>query len=235
MDKMGQAIGTIRSVRSKADGCIVFCSYGKDSLVLLDMVYPVFERVVCVFMYFVPGLEHIARWTRWAKVRYPKAEFAEVPHWSLSYIMRSGVYCVADPRVRLMKFSDVVRAVRLKYGLHYVFTGMKKADSMNRRLMLMAYRDTVHRGIAYPLAEWTQKDALAYLRQHRLPAPVRYSLQASGGVGFNLQCMLWMRDNFPDDLERIYRTFPLSRRMLWEYDNKNKDKDDGTGTDSAGT
>ena len=83
---------TIDLVRVKSNEAIVFCSLGKDSLVLLDLLYPRFERVVCVFMYFVPGLEHIERWVNWVKARYPKVEFIQIPHWNLTYILRSGMY-----------------------------------------------------------------------------------------------------------------------------------------------
>ena len=103
---------------------------------------------------------------------------------------------------------------------------MKKADSMNRRLMLKGLEasDYISSFQAYPLADWTQKDVLAYMRQHGIPEPVRYSLKASSGTGFNLDCFLWLRENFPQDLQKIYKTFPLSERILWEYDNKHKQK-----------
>ncbi len=54
--------------------------------------------------------------------------------------------------------------------------------------------------MVYPLADWTQKDILAYMRQYNLPEPVRYSLKASSGVGFNLDCMLWLKRT----IRRIY-------------------------------
>ena len=72
------------------------------------------------------------------------------------------------------------------------------------------------------LRDWTQKDILAYMKQHNLPEPVRYSLKASSGVGFNLDCMLWMEKNYPQDLQRIYKTFPMAERVLWEYHNQQK-------------
>ena len=75
-------------------------------------------------------------------------------------------------------------------------------------------------GLVYPLADFSQKEVLAYMRQHNLPEPIRYSLKASNGIGFSLDCFLWLRDNYPQDLERIYQTFPMSRRILFEYDNK---------------
>lgn len=222
MTKIEQTQKTIDAVRQKEDSAIVFCSFGKDSLVCLDLVYPHFNRIVCVFMYFVPHLEHIDRWLRWVKAKYPKVEFLEIPHWNLSYILRAGLYCVPNPKVKLIKLADVMKAIRLKTGIYHTFLGMKKADSMNRRLMLKGYEEQeyIHNGSVYPLADWTQKDILAYMRQKNLPEPIRYSLKASSGVGFNLDCFLWLRENFPEDLRRIYATFPLSERILFEHDNK---------------
>lgn len=209
-------------VRQKTDEVLLFLSLGKDSLALLDMIYPKFERIVCVFMYFIKGLEHIERWVGWVKARYPKIEFVQVPHWNLTYILRGGMYCVPNTRVKLLKLADVVKAMQLKYGIHYAFLGMKKADGMNRRLMLKGYEANGYEnnGMCYPLADYTQKEVLAHMRQHNLPQPIRYSLKASNGVGFSLDCFLWLRENYPQDLERIYQVFPMSRRILFEYDNK---------------
>ena len=221
---MEQTYRTINAVKEESDSVIVFCSLGKDSLVTLDLVYPLFRRVVCVFMYFVPHLEHIERWVNWVKARYPKVEFMQVPHWNLSYILRGGLYCVPNPNVKLIKLADVIKAVRLKTGIGYACLGMKKADGMNRRLMLKGYAENeyINNGIVYPLANWTQKDVLSYMKQHGLPEPVRYSLKASSGTGFNIDCFLWLREHFPEDLQKIYKTFPMSERILFEYDNKQK-------------
>ena len=226
MTRIETAKTSIAAVRERSDSCILFCSLGKDSLVLLDMLYPKFERVVCVFMYFVEGLEHIERWVGWVKSKYPKIEFVQIPHWNLTYILRYGMYSVANPKVKILKLADVVKAMRLKYDIHYVFLGMKKADGMNRNLMLKGYeaKNYENNGMVYPLADWNQRDILAYMRQKRLPQPVRYSLKASNGVGFNLDCFLWLRENYPQDLEKIYKTFPMSERILWEYDQQHKEQ-----------
>lgn len=211
-------------IRVKSSEAILFCSLGKDSLVLLDLIYPKFDRVVCVFMYFVEGLEHIERYIKWVKAKYPKVEFIQVPHWNLTYILRSGMYCVPNPEIKLLKLADVVKAMQLKYGIYYTFIGMKKADGMNRRLMLKGYEGNGYEnnGLCYPLADWTQKDILAYMKQNRLPEPVRYSLKASNGVGFNLDCFLWLRERYPQDLQKIIKVFPMSERILFEYDNGTK-------------
>ena len=227
MNPIVSAQKSIDRVCSVTDSAMLFCSFGKDSLVLLDMLYPKFKRILCVFMYFVKGLDHIERWIKWAQAKYPNAEFVQVPHWNLTYILRSGLYCVANPNVRVMKLADVVKAMRLKYGIGYCFLGMKKADGMNRRLMLKGYEESYYEnaGLVYPLADWTQKDILAYMKQHNLPSPIRYSLKASSGVGFNEDCLLWMRENYPQDLAKIYKVFPMAERVLFEYDRKQEEQE----------
>lgn len=221
MNRVEQANHCIDLIRVKSGEAILFCSLGKDSLVLLDLIYPKFDRIVCVFMYFVPGLEHIERWIGWVKSKYPKIEFVQVPHWNLTYILRGGMYCVANPKIKLLKLVDVVKAMQLKYGIYYTFLGMKKADGMNRRLMLKGYEANGYenKGLCYPLADWNQRDVLAYMKQKRLPEPVRYGNKASNGIGFNIDCFLWLRKNYPGDLQKIIKAFPMSERILFEYDN----------------
>lgn len=225
-------------VSQDADSCILMCSLGKDSIVTLDLIYPHFKRIVCCFMAFVHGLEHIERWKRWVTARYPKVEMVEIPHWNLTYILRSGLYCTPHPGQKLLKLADVIKALRMKYGISWVFLGMKKADSMNRNLMITRFKDKHYtdNGQAYPLADFTQKQIVQYMRMHNLPEPVMYSLSTSGdeakvgkasnGIGFNIDCMLWLREKFPEDLEKIYAVFPLSRRVLLEHDYQQKKKED---------
>lgn len=204
----------------KSDECLCFCSLGKDSLVLLDLIYPKFKRVVCVFMYFVKDLEHVNRWINWVKSKYPMVEFVQVPHWNLTHLLRSGMYCTPNPKIKLLKLADVIEAMRLRTGVYYTFLGMKKADSMNRRLMLKTYTNYENGGNVYPLADWTQKDILGYMKQNKLPMPVRYSNNASGGIGFNIECFLWLEKNFPNDLKKIITAFPMSERILFEHKSK---------------
>ena len=202
------------------------CSLGKDSLVTLDLVYPHFERVVCVFMYFVKDLDHINGWIRWVKKKYPKVEFMQVPHWNLTYILRGGLYCVPNPKVKLWNLSKTIEALRLKTNCYYVFLGMKKADGMNRNLMLKGYEANGYenKGLVYPLASWTQKDVLAYMKQKRLPQPVRYSSKAGGGVGFSEETFTWLEKHYPQDLQKIYKVFPMSERILFEQNYKQDNK-----------
>jgi len=220
MNIIAQTQNSIDRIRERTDTAILFCSFGKDSLVLLDLLAPRFNKVICVFMYFVQGLEHIEKYIRWTKVKYPNIEVEQIPHWNLTYILRNGMFCARNPKVKLLKLADIDKVIRLKYGINYAFYGMKKADGMNRRLMLNTYENYENRGMVYPLADWKQKDILSYIKFHKIPEPVRYSKNASGGVGFNLDCFLYIRKNYPQDLHKIYKAFPMSEKILIDYDNK---------------
>ena len=216
-------------VSSQTDTCILMCSLGKDSIVTLDMIAPRFKHIIACFMAFVHGLEHIERWKNWVTARYKNVEMVEIPHWNLTYILRSGLYCTPHPNQKLLKLTDVIKALRLKYNTQWVFLGMKKADSMNRNLMITQFKDNHYTDNfqAYPLAEFSQKQILSYMNMHHLPEPVQYGLSTSGaeakvgkasnGIGFNLDCLLWLEKFFPGDLEKIYEVFPLSKRVLLEY------------------
>ena len=226
MNTIASASTIIGNVSAQADSCLLFLSTGKDSLVTLDLVYPRFKRIVCVYMYFVKGLEHIERWLKWVRSRYPRVELVQVPHWNLTYIYREGVFCPPQPDVRLMKLRDVVKSCRLRYGIYYTFLGMKKSDGMNRNIMLKTYekQNYENQGMVYPLAEWSQHMVLSYMRQRNLPQPVRYSTNNSSGVGFNTECLLWMEKNFPQDLRTFFKAFPMSEKLLFDYHNKEKEE-----------
>lgn len=232
---MDVANKVIDEVRGYSKDCIVMMSLGKDSIVTLDLLYEKFERIVCVFMYLVKDLEHIQRWINWLLVRYPRIEFEQIPHWNTTYNLRWGIYCTPNPKVRILNLSMVIKSLKERLGIGYVFFGMKKADSMNRRLMLKSYESEnyIHGGNCYPLADFTQKQVLQYMKHRHLPKPIMYARAlyketaevggASGGLSLDLDCFLWLRENAPSDLERIYKVFPQSRVILFRYDQEKKD------------
>lgn len=214
---------TISAVRNQTSRAILFYSCGKDSIMLLDLIAPVFDEVVCVFMYLVPGLSHIDRYLVDAQRRYKNIKVIQVPHFRLTTIHREGIYCKPRPIKKLLNLSDIDEQLRNETGIDWSFYGMKKSDGLNRRLMLMSYGDLPIQPKtkrAYPLSSLTNKDVLAYIRQRRLPAPVQYGGKQSNGVDFNLDCFLWLRKHAPGDLEKIYKAYPLSKKILFEYDFK---------------
>ena len=213
----------INTVSLKTNRVILFYSGGKDSIVLLDLLAKKFEQVECVLMYFVKDLEHITKYIKWSQDKYFNIKFTQVPHYGLSQIYKNGIYCTPNKNIkRKTTLSDIDEAIRIKLNCGYTFYGWKKDDGLNRRLTLNGYElEAISKtGKVYPLSNWSKADVLRYIKRNRLPQPINYGDKRSNGVGFNLDCYLYLRDHYPNDLRKILKEFPLSERILYEYDNK---------------
>lgn len=226
MNKLQHAEKVISTVRQKSNRALLFYSAGKDSICLLDLLAKEFDEVVCVFMYFVEGLEHIDRFIRFSEKHYSNVQFIQIPHWNLTKIHRAGLFC-QPKKVRQLMFGDVIQAIKLKTGIPYAFIGEKQADNLNRRLKLRGYEleaiSTTNN--IYPLSHWKDADVLNYIKRNRLPKPISYgSNKRSNGVGFNEDCFIWLRKHYPKDLEKILTAYPLSQKILFDYDQKIKRK-----------
>lgn len=214
----------IASVSRKTDRAILFYSCGKDSEVLLDLMVPHFREIVCVFMYFVKGLEHIESNLRAVKARYKNVKIMQVPHWTLTRVLRCGLYCIPNPDIKLLSLKDIDEMVRMRTGITYTFYGMKQSDGLNRRLMLRGYENeaisNTHK--VYPLSQWKKADVMAYVKAKKLPEPIAYNKNKSQGLTFIPEVFDFLRVNYPRDLEKIYEQFPLSRSILIRYDEEKR-------------
>lgn len=194
MTPIDHANEVIASVRQKTDRAILFYSCGKDSEVLLDLMAPHFKEIVCVFMYFVKGLDHIDNYLRAVKARYSNVTILQIPHWTLTRVLRCGLYCIPNPSIKLLSLRDVDESIRLKTGINYTFYGMKQSDGMNRCLMLRGYENE----------------------------PISYNKNKSQGLTFLPEVFDYLRQHYPQDLEKIYKVFPLSRNILLRYDEEKR-------------
>lgn len=220
---MRYAIECIRQIASKTDKVILFHSAtGKDSIALLDLCYPHFDEVVCVYMYMVEGLEHIDKYIIWAKQRYPKARFISVPHYALTQYIKDGAFgCEQDPKQRIKTLSDITEDVRALTGIEWAIYGFKQTDSLNRRIMLRGYdMQMVNEPTkkAYPLSLYKNKDVEAYIKHKRLIPSLKYGNgQSQGSDVTNIPFLMYCRNYYPQDLERVIAVFPEVEKILFDY------------------
>lgn len=227
----------IDEVASLTDSVLLMHSLsGKDSIALLDLLYPKFRRVVCCFMYVVPSsdsdfdnmvlkpasLDHNVRFVNFIRRNYPNAEIVQVPHFSVFTYVKCGYMGMpCNPKQRKWNLSDIIDSVRNRLGIEWCCLGMKMTDGMNRRLMLRNYRMN---GICdatkkfYPLAEYTSKQVLAYIRGRNLISPEGYDgkTQSAGESVIDYNFLKYLQLNYPKDLERIYAVYPRTRFIIGE-------------------
>ena len=198
---------------------------GKDSIAMLDLMAPRFRKVTCVYMYITKGLEHINRYINWAQAKYPNASFVQVPHYAVSSYVKYGFLgCKCNPNQRIVTLAEITDLARRQTGIEWAFFGFKKSDSLNRRVMLGTYEKEAiceKTKKCYPLSTYKNSDVLAYIGRNGLIKPERYGAHQSAGTAVNdLGYLLWLRDNFPNDLDKVIATYPLAERILFEHDYK---------------
>lgn len=222
----------IDDISKVTDSILLFHSLsGKDSIAMLDLCYGKFKRIVCVYMYVVPNLTHIQRYYVYAKKKYPNVEFVQVPHYGFYSMVKTGFMGIKkNEKQRKWTLADITDKLREKLGIEWACYGFKQSDSLNRRLMLRSYKGEGKLAINwqskkfYPLSTYYNKDILEYIVNNHLKEQETY-----GGIGQSCGCdissveyQLYLKQFFPDDLEKIYKVFPQARIILMR---SNKDKD----------
>ena len=218
----------IEEISGQTDEIILMHSLsGKDSIALLDLCYPKFKRILCVYMYLIPNLEHIMVYHAWAKRKYPNIEFVQVPHYGwYSYRKHGFMGMESDPRQRLWKLSDIIDKIREKSGIEWVCLGFKQSDSLNRRLMLRSYKDG-RESISwkgkkfYPLSTYKNRDVLDYIQRNNLKNPETYDCKQGQSCGCSVTSyyyLTYLKRHYPKDLEKIYATFPGTRLLIDKYE-----------------
>ena len=74
------------------------------------------------------------------------------------------------------------------------------------------------KGMAYPLARWTNKDVMQYIKSRNLIRPFVYvEGNVSQGFGIELPTLLLMQYRYPGDFEKMLEMFPYSAKLLYDF------------------
>lgn len=229
MQELKRAREIIDDVSKETDSILLFHSLsGKDSIVLLDLCYKKFKRVIVVFMYLVKDLEHIMRYYNYAKTKYPNIEFVQVPHYALFNYIKTGYMGIKqNTKQRQWTLADITDKLREKLGVEWACYGFKQSDSLNRRLMLRSYTDGKEAinwktKKFYPLSTYRNKEIMDFILDHRLKNPeVCGTNKQSSGVDIeDVEYQKYLKELFPADLEKIYKVFPMARIVMLKANNK---------------
>ena len=232
MQELKRAREIIDDVSKETDSILLFHSLsGKDSIVLLDLCYNKFKRVIVVFMYLVKDLEHIMRYYNYAKAKYPNIEFVQVPHYALFNYIKTGYMGIKqNTKQRQWTLADITEKLREKIGVEWACYGFKQSDSLNRRLMLRSYTDGKEAinwktKKFYPLSTYKNKEIMDFILDHRLKNPeVCGTNKQSSGVDIeDIEYQKYLKELYPSDLEKIYKVFPMARIVMLKA-NSNKEE-----------
>jgi phosphoadenosine phosphosulfate reductase len=223
--------------RAKAAGItevVVGFSCGKDSLVTLDLCCQHFDRVEAYFMYFVQGLSFQQKTIRSAERRYG-INVIQVPSWTKSRMYRQSILRNQTKRssnVPRLTIKDIDKYIRYKTGIEWIATGELACESLQR---MAQFKQTdgfdPKRKRMQPLCWWRPQDVYTYLNLKRIALPVDYfkfndyrepNEQMRSYASLWPQDLAAVRDNYPDDFEKICREFPLARAQVLRWDMQKK-------------
>lgn len=228
MNKFEDTMSLIRSIRRKTDTAVLYYSAGgKDGIALLDMLSPIFDRVICYYMWLIPDLDHVKPYIKWATTRYKNVEVRQIQHFQRDYFDYYGFFKEGegDTSVKCRSIGDVEEMVRQETGIKWAFSGMKGVDGYMKRMRLLTFKKRngnylTDKGMVYPLAIWTNKEVLKYIDNRNLIKPFVYNPKlVSQGFGVDLASLLFMRERFPNDYLKTLREFPYCEKLIFDYEN----------------
>lgn len=194
---------TIETIASYTEEAIVFFSTGKDSIATLDLCSKYLKRIEAVYFYKVPGISFREASLRYYEKRY-KISILRYPHSELINYQNS-LYGDGMAKVRQ---SDMFEVMRKKFNMSWIITGVKAADGMVSRLMVHTGCDPKHKR-GYPVGHWTNGDVANYVKKNKLPLPLDYSYGFNNIDTYKGEALLFVYNNFPEDYERIKKTYPF--------------------------
>ncbi len=181
-------------------------------------------------MYLIPNLDHVQPYIKWAENHYKNVEVRKIRHFQRDYYDFWGFFREPDSSIKPRKIGEIEQFVREETGVMYGFSGMKGVDGYMKRMRLKKFAKTGYvtdKGMVYPLALWTNKEVLQYIRQSGLIQPFIYDANAiSQGFTIDLNTMLLMRSKYPNDYKRILKEFPYSEKLIFDYE---REQNNSTG------
>lgn len=205
------AINAIEDIAGllKGETVILMFSTGKDSIVAGDLLFKHWEDPVYpVFMYFVEGLSIKQRMIDYYSKRW-NVKIEQVPHF-IHLNLKTG---------KKYKMADIERGLRSTYNASYIVQGYKKNDSMARRGMLshLPHGIDERNKKIYPVADWSDKQILSYIKLNKLPLPVEYQHGYKNDFGIpDARALTYLKNNFPDDYRKVIATFPQLEALVWD-------------------
>jgi 3'-phosphoadenosine 5'-phosphosulfate sulfotransferase (PAPS reductase)/FAD synthetase len=125
-----------------------------------------------------------------------------------------------EPTQKKYNLYELTELVRQNTGIKWVVLGMKQNDSLNRRLQFKQYEDQAicrKTNKVYPLSQFTNHQVLGLIELNKLPKPVHYNNDRSSGDDISdPDYIMWLYENYPEDLEKCFNQFPATKNIFYE-------------------
>lgn len=214
---IASALNLLSIVRTQTDAIGVAVSFGKDSLVTLDLCCQVFPRVEAYYLFRVRGLEIVRQWSEVVQKRYG-VSVRMYPHFDLSRCYRNAVlqphWHGTDGTPRIV-MADIESHFRAAARVDWLAYGWRRNDSFSRAIIMKICRgyDPAARRV-FPLRSWKRGQVYEYLDNRGIPRPERLGREEQGGLDFHPAALALLKQHHPEDYARWLSDFPFSEIQL---------------------
>jgi 3'-phosphoadenosine 5'-phosphosulfate sulfotransferase (PAPS reductase)/FAD synthetase len=237
-EHLRSSLNLLKLVHLETDsiGCAV--SFGKDSLVTLDLCSKIFSRVEGYYLFRVRGLQIIELWSQFVRKRCG-VSIKMYPHFDLSRCYKSALFqphwngLEKTPKVKML---DIENKFRKDANVDWIAYGWRRNDSYSRAMIMKKCRgyDPEAKRV-FPLRAWRRCDVFDYLRIHRIPLPLSLGRKDQGGFDFHREALAELKKNHPEDYGHWLTDFPFSEvQFVGENEITSKDVSVSDGKDQDG-
>ncbi len=209
---LNSANNLLNLIRPKSDAIGVAISFGKDSMVTLDLCCKIFPRVEGYYLFRVRNLAIVKEWSKFVYEKY-NVTVRMYPHFDLSRCYRNAVlqphWATKTPMIKMI---DIERKFRLDAGIDWIAYGWRRSDSMSRALIMKQCGgiDFKSRRI-FPLRFWKRGDVYSYLADAGIPLPDGLGRKEQGGLDFHPEALKKLKNDYPDDWKKWIIDFPIQK------------------------
>jgi len=211
------ALNLLKCVRQETDSIGVSVSFGKDSLVTLDLCCAVFSRVEAFYLYRVRDMDIVKTYSDYVRHRWNVC-VKMYPHFDLCRCYRHAVlqpHWQGLSEVPKISMSDIENDFRLIKNIKWIAYGWRRNDSLSRALIMKncAGYDFANNRV-FPLRAFTRQKVFEYLRKRKIPLPNNFGRKEQAGLDFHPQALKFLKENFAGDYKKWITDFPFSEVQL---------------------
>lgn len=204
-------------------------SGGKDAIATALQLRQVFEEIVPLYLYIVPGLEFIDE----AMAYYEKhlfgrkilqapapALFERFKHSTFMDPVTAKVCACAD--LPVPSYEDINELVRVQEGLPpncYAATGVRYQETAIRAHMIAKNGPVSHSGFQwFPIWDWSKAEVMQSIKDAGLKLSGEYSISDKSLDGLHVGYLLPIKKQFPRDWQKLLEWHPLLEVEVWRYE-----------------
>lgn len=215
MSAVLDTIDDIRHMASLHEAVLVACSFGKDSLVVLDLCHKHFQRVEVLHLTFVLGMSLTAKQCEYVKQRWG-LDVLVMEHPGATWNKVEGYRCFASD-VKRVSFADAFAEAKQKTNCPIVATGIRASEGYARsggiKRGQQGLKVADYFGDWQPIAHWKHNkqysDVATYCRNNNIE-PFEPMAGSRHGLDNSADTILTLHDRFPDDYAKWLEVFPLA-------------------------